>query len=159
MKYNFKYKTKASDLWQITMYNIYSSFMGTVNIIFTIAMILLAVKYWSSLNLGLRFLVLIGVFLFIAIQPLLIYLKSLKHVRLLPKEIEMIIDDYGLKINNDHRSIDIKWKEIQGISKKPTLLLILAKGGHGYILTNSVLGTYKTEVYVFIRTMLQRHKK
>ncbi|NCC78298.1 MAG: YcxB family protein, partial [Clostridia bacterium] len=76
MKFLFNYETKASDLWQLSMYGIYKSMVGLVNVIFTAAMVLLTAKYWSEVNWYLKGLLILGLSLFTVIQPLLIYRRA-----------------------------------------------------------------------------------
>ncbi len=54
MDYSFKYTTKAMDIWKLSMYGTYGSMVGFINIIFTIAMILLAAKYWMQVGIILK---------------------------------------------------------------------------------------------------------
>jgi hypothetical protein len=157
MKYNFRYQTKARDIWQLTMYNIYSNYLlRTVHIIFTIAMISLTIKFWPTLNLPLRIGVIAGMLLFVAIQPFLIYMSAKKKALHLPREIILAIDDTGLHIQADNETTDIKWYSVKGIVKKPTLLVIVISNQQGYILSNRVLSAQRDEVYQFVKTKIHR---
>lgn len=150
---------KAVDLWQLTMYSVYNSFLGPINIIFTVAMILLMFKYVMTVALILKIGMILGVLVFILIQPLLIYFTSWKKVQQLPKVIEIEIDNFGLHIYSDNQKEEIKWKMVKGITKKPTLLVIVVSEQHGYVLSNRVLKSQKNEIYTYVKSMLEEANK
>ena len=156
MTYTFKYQTKAMDLWQLTMYSVYASFLGPINIIFTVAMLLLNFKYLMSVSLILKVLMVIGALLFLLIQPLLIYYNSWKKVKSLPKEIEIKIDYMGLHICSHQEKADIKWSQVKAISRKPSLLVLITSDQHGYILSNKVLKGQKDDVYSYVQSMIEK---
>ena len=118
-------------------------------------MILLLFKYFTLVNVVLKIVLVIGVLMFILIQPLLIYYNSWKKVQLLPKEIELGMDDRGLHIYSDDQKADIQWKKVKGIKSKPTLLVIVASDQHGYILSNRVLKSKKNEVFDYVTSKLK----
>lgn len=150
MNYSFKYQNKALDLWQLTMYGIYTSMMGTINIIFTVSMLLLAFKFWAEMGLVFRILCGAGVLLFLVIQPLVIYQKSKKQMYQLPQSIELDMDDDGLHVYAGLEKTLIPWDAVKGIMKKPTLLVLFASNQHGYILSNDVLKSEKDSVYQYV---------
>ena len=45
--YRYTVRPTASDLWQLSMYYVYGSLVGVCNIIFTEAVLALAVAKWS----------------------------------------------------------------------------------------------------------------
>ena len=98
MEYKFSYKITAIDLWKLAMYGIYGSIVGVANIIFTISMFALVVRFWRDVNTFLKILLILGVFLFIIIQPMMIYLKSKKQIEAVPVDMEIGFDDKGMHI-------------------------------------------------------------
>jgi len=89
MEFQFSFKNKASDLWQLSMFGIYKSMIGLINVIFTAAMILLTIKYWSEMNWYLRLLLILGLSLFTVIQPLVIYRRAMRQVSGMQKDMEI----------------------------------------------------------------------
>ena len=154
MKYEFPYVTRANDLWMISMYNIYHSMAGVTNVIFTVAMILLSIRYFSQVDVILKILLLLGLSIFTLIQPLLIYLRAKKQVDGLPEGMKIALDDKGIHVEkNGQRSI-LRWSKVQGIKRYPFLLIIFASGGQGYILSNDTLGKEKETLYSFVKSHL-----
>ncbi len=156
MKYQFNYETKAIDLWQLSMYSMYRSMVGMINIIFTGAMIGLTIKFWSGANLWIRGLLILGMGLFTVIQPLLIYRRAKKQLSTVSKDISIRFDDYGVHVETGGEKSDLKWKSIKGIAKNPTLIIVYTTATHGFILTNKVLGNQKEAFYNDVLKKLKR---
>ncbi len=154
IKYQFTYKTRPLDLWELSMYSIYGSLLGTVNIIFTVALIILNMKFFMTVNIVLKAIMIIGVSLFTVIQPILIYLKAKKQVEQLSQEITLSFDDKYMYVNTDGQTSSIPWNKINKIIKKPTLLVIQSSSQHGFILSNKVLGSFRNEFYDFLVSKL-----
>lgn len=150
MRYRFKYQITASDILKISMHSIYSSMIGVSNIIFTIAMSLLAVKLWGEVSIFVKMLLILGVCLFPVIQPIAIYIRAKRQVDAVPNDLEIAFDDSGMNIKSKKHSSKLKWNEIKRITKRPNMIIIYTKSGHGYLFPNKVLGEEKEEFYRFI---------
>ena len=158
MKFLFNYETKASDLWQLSMYGIYKSMVGLVNVIFTAAMVLLTVKYWSEVNWYLKGLLILGLSLFTVIQPLLIYRRAKRQVSGMYKDMEIGFDDLGVHVKSGKEKSTVRWKKMKGIVKHPTLLVIYSSTNRGYILNNKVLGKNRDALYEYAISNLKKLK-
>lgn len=149
-KFSFRYKTTALDLWQLSMYGIYGTFLGVINVVFTFAMIVLAVTFWNDSNLFIKMVLALAVSLFTLVQPIAVYLKAKKQVAKVPNEVELSIDDYGVHVKIENKTSDLKWKAIKGISKKPSMLVIMSTTTHGFVLNNTTLGSQRDALYQFV---------
>lgn len=156
MKYQFKYETKASDLWQLSMYGIYRSIVGLVNVIFTAAMIVLMIRFFKDASLGYRMLMILGLSLFTVIQPIVIYNRAKKQLSGMATDMEIGFDDFGVHVRSDNEKSSIKWKNIKGIAKQPTLVIVYSSKTHGFILTNKVLGKEREAFYRYVISKLKR---
>lgn len=156
MKYQFNYETKPSDLWQLSMYGIYRSIVGLVNVIFTGAMIVLLVTFWADVSWMYRILMLLGASLFTVIQPLVIYHRAKKQLSGLNRSMEIGFDDHGVHVRSDKEKSSIKWRNIKGVAKQPTLVIVYSSATHGFILTNKVLGKDKEAFYRYVISKLKR---
>lgn len=154
MKYQYKYETRAMDLWQLSMYATYRSIVGLINIIFTIAMIILTVTYWSQVNGYLKVLLLLGILLFTVIQPLLVYQRAKKQLAGRPRDMEIGFDDQGVHVRTGEEKSTLKWKKIRGVTKNPTMLIIYSSTTHGFILTNKVLGKERDALHQYVLSKL-----
>ncbi len=158
MNYQFTYETKAMDLWQLSMYGMYRSMVGVINIIFTVAMVMLTIRFWSEANLFIRLFLIFGMGLFTVVQPLLVYLRAKKQLSALPTKITLEIDDHGVHVETNNQKSNLKWKTIRGISKKPTLIILYTSAKHGFILTNKVLGSKKEAFYNDVMSKIRKSR-
>ena len=156
MKYTFSYRTTAIDLWQLSMYGIYGSMVGVCNIIFTVAMVLLSVRFWGDVDSFIKMLFIGAISLFVVIQPMVVYIRAKRQVGIAPQDIEIGFDDSGIHIKTDKQGSDIEWNAIKGASKKPTMIVIFTKTKHGFVLTNKVLGKHKEALYEYILLKTQK---
>lgn len=152
--YEFTYKTSPIDLWQLSMYTMYGSIVGTVNLIFIIAMVLLNLKFLLTASIILKVLMVFGLCLFTIIQPTLIYFRAEKQLRNLPQKMTLSFDDEGISIDADNNASSIPWSQINKVIKKPTLLVIQSSAQHGFILSNKVLGQERNDFYDFVVSKL-----
>jgi hypothetical protein len=150
MKYKFDYKITALDLWQISMYGIYSSMVGVSNIIFTVAMLLLTARLWGEAHIIVKILLIFGISLFPVIQPIAIYIRAKRKVQAIPRDLEIAFDDSGMHIKSEKQSSILKWNEITGVTKRPKMIVVYTKYKHGYVLPNKLLGKGKDDFYSYI---------
>ena len=150
MEYRFKCDVKASDLWKMAMTRTYKSLPGLVNVIFTIAMILLAIRFWATASDLLRVLMVFGCILFPIIQPLAIYGNSVKQLENLPKDMEILFNEGGVRVFVGDKSELLRWNRIKNAIKRSNMVVVMSDDSHGYMLTNRALGDQKEEFYQYI---------
>ncbi|MGN0160590.1 MAG: YcxB family protein [Lachnospiraceae bacterium] len=150
MEYRYKCDVKAMDFWKISMSRTYRSVAGVVNIVFTVAMILLTLRFWNSVEGYVHVLLLFACSLFPIIQPLAIYGKSVKQTESLPKDVELLFDDAGVHITCKDKSEDLKWNRIVKVLKQPGMIIVMSDATHGYMLMDRVLGDQKEELYNYL---------
>ena len=150
MEYRFKSDVKASDLWKIAMTRTYKSLVGLVNVIFTIAMILLTIRFWAETSDLFRVLMVLGCILFPIIQPLAIYGNSVKQLENLPRDMELLFNEGGVRVFVGDKSELLRWNRIKNAIKRSNMVVVMSDDSHGYMLTNRVLGDQKEEFYQYI---------
>lgn len=150
MEYRFKCDVTAKDLWMMAMKRTYKSIVGLVNVIFTIAMILLTIKFWQNVSDFIRTLLVLGCILFPVIQPLAVYGNSVKQLEEMPKDMELVFNDTGVRVFVGEKSELIRWNRIKNAIKRSSMIVIMSDDSHGYMLTNRVLGGQKEEFYEYL---------
>ena len=155
MKYQYAYKNNAHEFWQLSMYQIYGSIVGVCNIIFTVAMVGLMMRKWDDFNIYLRIFLILLLFWFPLIQPLLIYSKSKKQEAAITDYTEVSFNEKGINAKLGNQSSFIPWKKIVKISKKPTMIIIFTDDKYGYLLTNRILGGDKESFYKFVSSKVE----
>lgn len=132
------------------MYGTYGSIIGVSNIIFTISMIALSIKFWNQVNILFKILLIIGVLLFIIIQPMAVYIKSKKQVKSFPKDMTINFNDKGIYIRDSNQDLEFKWKDIREVVNKPSMIIIFTKTKHGFIVTDEMVGDKKEDFYKYL---------
>ena len=150
MKYSYKCDVKASDLWKMAMGRTYKSIIGIVNVIFTLAMVLLTLKFFGTSSDLMRGLLLLGCVLFPVLQPLATYGMCVKQLEDMPRDMELFFDESGMRVTTGGKSEDIRWKKIANAIKRKNMIVIMSDDRHGYMLTNRALGDEKEEFYDFL---------
>ena len=150
MEYRFKCDVKASDLWKMAMTRTYKSLVGLVNVIFTVAMILLTIRFWATASDLLTVLMVFGCILFPIIQPLAIFGNSVKQLENLPKDMELLFNEGGVRVFVGDKSELLRWNRIKNAIKRSNMVVVMSDDSHGYMLTNRTLGDQKEEFYQYI---------
>jgi hypothetical protein len=150
MEYRFKCDVKALDLWKMAMTRTYKSIVGLVNVIFTIAMILLTIRFWAETSDLFRVLMVLGCILFPIIQPLAIYGNSVKQLENLPRDMELLFNEGGVRVFVGDKSELLRWNRIKNAIRRNNMIVVMSDDSHGYMLTNRVLGDQKEEFYQYI---------
>jgi len=98
MEYQYKCRITAWDFFRLTMRQTYRSMAGMCNLVFTVAMIVLAAKFWSRSGEVLQVMMLIGCLLFPVIQPAAIYAKARRQAAAVPQDVRLTFDEKGLLV-------------------------------------------------------------
>lgn len=158
MKYTFTYRTRAVDLWFLSMNTMYRSLIGVCNIIFTAAMFLLAVRFWGEVSTVVRVLFVFAVCLFTVIQPVAIYLRAQKQVAVLPDQMEIGFDAQGIHVKTAKETSTLKWKDVKGAAKKAHMVVVFSSKNQGFLLPNKVLGNQRDAFYTYVNSMIPGSK-
>ncbi len=150
MEYRYICDVKASDIWKMAMKRTYKSVLGLVNVIFTVAMILLALRFWGTAPDPVKVLLMFGIVLFPVIQPLATYGMSVKQLENLPKDMELTFNDNGVHVKAGSESQDLKWNKVTNAIKRDNMVVVMSDDRHGYMFTNRVLGDQKEEFYNYL---------
>lgn len=158
MEFKYKYKLEPSDLWQFHMYYAYSSYLCIINIICILSSIVLVIKLWANSPAWFRVVLILFLSLFTVIQPLSIYLRSVKQLKKNNDELMLTFSDSGIDVFVDKNSEHKTWNQIISIIIKPTLIVIYTDREHGYILTNRVLKNTRKDFIKLIKGKRQRSR-
>ena len=150
MKFEFTYRNTAEDFFRFYMGNVYSQWTAVVNVVFTGALIGLTVSRWGSSGPLFRAVMVFGMLLFPVLQPLALYLRSVKSAEGIRPETTLRFDDSAMEIIvNEHRQ-RIPWKNFSAPVRRPGLVVIGPDGMHLYLLPDRVTGEQKEAVQAFL---------
>lgn len=158
MEFKYKYRLKPSDLWQFHMYYAYSSYLCIINIICILSSIVLIIKLWANSPAWFRVVMLLFLSLFTVIQPLSIYLRSVKQLNQNNDELSLTFSNSGLDVSVNGKSEQKTWNQMISVIIKPTLIVVYTDREHGYIITNRVLKDTRKDFINLIKEKRQRSK-
>lgn len=157
MEYRYKCDTKPIDLFKISINRTYHSVAGVVNVVFTLAMVALCIRFFGETNAFFRGLIILGCIWFPLIQPLAIYGQSVKQLENQPRDTELFFNDQGVIVISGGQSERLPWKRIVRISKQPGAIVIMTDASHGYMISNRVLQDERDSFYQYLRDKLTQN--
>ena len=156
MKYRFNYKVKAIDILKLTLYNIYSSLVGICNIVFTCAMIFCLLSFWKEVNIFLKIVMLFLCILFPVLQPILIYMRSKKQLKAIPKGMILEFNDTGIDISSNNNIKSVSWNKVKKVSSILGMVILVFDNGQGFILNKEVLGNLQKDLAAYIESKVKK---
>ncbi len=156
MEYRFQYSVKPSSLWVVAMINIYRSFLGVINIVFTLSMVLLAIRFWDAREGHFQILFILGIILFPLLQPLLILQRCRRVVKKIPRDMEIIFDASGMTTRAGDKSTTLPYREIRSVIRAFGLTIVYTRSREGFILTDALLQGQVKEFTAFIRSRVAK---
>ena len=151
MKYEYTYRNTTADFFKFYIGNVYSQWTGIIGIVFTGAIIALMISKWGTSGPVFRAIMVIALLLFPVVQPLGLYLRSMKMAENIKPETTLIFDDRGMGILVQLHSQRIPWKPEASVVKRPGLIVVSPDGVHLYLLPDRVTGEQKEELYAFLQ--------
>ncbi|MBN2657550.1 MAG: YcxB family protein [Spirochaetales bacterium] len=150
MEFSFQYKVRPGNLLILGLANTYRSMAGLVNLIFTISMILLAVRFWTDGSRDVKILIVAGILLFPLVQPLFIYMRSRKIVASIPDGLEMKIDGSGIRVISEKSSTLIPFSDLISVKRVGEILILYTGTKQSFVLNKQTLGGQGQELYDFL---------
>jgi hypothetical protein len=156
MEFKFRYRVKPVSLWILTMVNIYRSMMAVVNIIFTVSMVLLIVRFWNSAGATNRILMVAGLLLFPVLQPLLIFWRSREIVGRMPGDLQITFHQNGIEIwTCGGKSSHVDYAEVKSVIRIFRMLIIYTRSKQGFILDDEMLSDKGKNLSIFLSEKLK----
>lgn len=138
------------------MGNIYKQWTAVVNIVFTIAAVILIVTKFTDTGMLGRTVMVVMVLLFPVIQPLAVLIMSVRQAGTIKVDTTLSISDRGFGIQVlDHRQL-IQWKDFKAVIKRPGMLVMMPDEKHAYLIPDRVTRESKEALY---QAVLERIRK
>jgi len=151
-EYIFNYKNTTWDFWLLMIYNTYESLLGICNIVFTFAMVIVAIRFWNTTPDVVQTLLAVACVFFPIIQPILLYLKAKSIAENAPK-ISLIFHEDGIRIKSKNERADLTWDQMECVKRRPNMLILFLTKTNAFMLPNRVIGKERRgnqEFYHFI---------
>ncbi len=134
------------------MGNIYKNWTGIINVIFTAAFLVLAVRKWTEYPLWGKVLCILAVLIFPLFQPLAVWGRSVRESENITEETTLSFDDKGMEIRVKDHVQRIPWNRFfgRGLLKLRGLLVVIPDGNHAYLLPDRATGAEKEALAEYI---------
>ena len=159
MEYKFNCDVKVSDLWKMSMVRTYRSFLGVINIVFTVSMIAMTIKLWPGSGEFSRALEILCCLIFPVFQPLAILGRSYKQVEQQPKGVELLFRNTGIVVTCGGREEKIPWSRVTRVIRQDSMIVIKTDDSYGYMIMNRAMGEQKDVFYNDLVTLLKNQKR
>lgn len=143
----------AKDIWMFSMYHGNRGFMLIFNVFFTISMYGYIIYSRLNLDMPRKIMVLILANMFLIIQPLLLYLKSLRQAKsdAIKNGLSVELNDRGIVVSSNGESAEFLWGN--GFRSKilPGLIIIYVDTIRAYLLPDRYIDKVKPEVIKILK--------
>lgn len=145
----FQYQTKVGDMYRFLMHHAYIGVSGIINLVISIgALVLLFTGAGGGQAFSNLMLILIAS-LFTIINPILLFYKAAKQVKLTPmfqKPIDYFINEEGILVSQGEEKILINWTDIwKAVETNHAFYFYLSTRG-AYILPKAALPGHAEEL-------------
>ncbi len=155
MVFSFNYCIKPANLWTLSMMNIYRSFTGAVNTVFTASMVLLAVRFWNETGIPVRILIILGICIFPVVQPLLILWRSRNIVKKMPADMHINFTDNEMIVASGKKNSHVDYWELHSIVRVFGMIIIYTRKKEGFILSKEVLADKSAVFFEFLSKQIK----
>lgn len=154
MKYSFKNQVTPIDFFVMGMANAYRMPLCVINVIFAVSVVIMTVNIWDTVNDFIQVLLLILCLVFPVFQPWFLFMRSKKMADMLPQDMTLSFDDYGLRVTVGDKKEDIRWHQL-GYTQKKRYVIVFSDPKHGYIINNKMMGKQKAEFIEYLGTKIK----
>lgn len=156
VRYRYTCDVKPKDLWYLYLYRMYHSVAGMVTLILGISLIALTIAFWNRNGIFLRTVLILASLLVPVVQPLGMYLRSVKELEQLPKDMELCFGDAGIYVKVGEKSDHVSWQKVRHIAKEINMIMLVLRDGRGYMVTDRVMGQEKDDFYRYVFSRISK---
>ncbi|MCD8104843.1 MAG: YcxB family protein [Lachnospiraceae bacterium] len=151
MTYRYRCEIRTMDYWLLSMYHTYHSMIGMCNLVLLGASVALTVRFWNEVNVNVQVFLVLFCLLIPVFHPAGVWMKARSRAKMTPQNTEMAFSDQGIYVTLDGKHEMISWNKVKGAKKEGNMVILFTGGGHGYMLTDHVLGEEKEEFYNYVK--------
>lgn len=143
MQTEFKVNITVKDLYGFLINNTYRKLTGVIWIIFSIAVIIVAIYTWGDVKLANSILLIVMALLYTVVNPILLYLKAkaqLKNNDYFKNELAYKTDATGITVSQGTESTTIKWNEMWKAVKYGGIVVVYVTNIRAFILPVRCIG-------------------
>lgn len=147
-------KIRVKDMFYFMMYHTYYSMGGIVSLLFSLISFGILLVTWKKVDLPYQVLLMTCALLFTVINPILLYVRSMKQVKLSPalkKPILYTFYDKGFSMQQEKEKASAQWNELWKIVDKRHYILLYGDRVHANILPKDQMDGKEKEISAWIK--------
>ena len=157
MQFHFVNRITPMDFWKMSMSHTYRSMAGVVNIVFTVAMIVLIRTFGTKVHDLVEVLMFVACIWFPVLHPFFVFMGARGQAMQIPQDMELDFDDWGMHVTADMRKQHIAWRDIKSAVKQYNMIFIRSDAKHGYMLNDKMMGERKEEFWTFLQSKVSHN--
>lgn len=154
----FSYQTKVSDMYRFLMQFSYHGIRGIINLVISIGALVLLFTGAAGGEVFNKVLLILIAALFTIIQPILLYYKAAKQVKLTPmfqQPLDYVINDRGITVRLKEEEMVLAWEDIYKIVETKKDFYFYMSFNRAHILPKEVY----VEQCSLIRDLIKKYAK
>lgn len=152
-------KMETANMYDFLLHHSYASVGGIFGVIISGVAFLYLILNFNGLSDGQRVLLILGSLLFTVINPILLYTKAAKQVKLVPmfkEELEYVLSEDGVLVRQKEEELSTPWNEIQRVVETKKNIIIYVTRVRAFVLPKNAIGKQYNDVTCLIKTVLDK---
>lgn len=143
MQIEFEVRLKPEDLYRFNMYQMYTGIHGWISIVLGIAMLVLTVYTFGTVEMTYTLLYAVFGILFLFYAPVTLKLRSRQSIAAseeLSKPLHYVVDADGFKVSQGEASAELGWNQIYKMVATKRNVLVYSSRKNAYVIPREQLG-------------------
>ncbi len=143
MQVEFEIRLKPEDLYRFNMYQMYTGIHGWISIVLGIAMFVLTVHTFGTVEMTYTLLYAVFGILFLFYAPVTLKLRSKQSIAAseeLSKPLHYVVDADGFKVSQGEASAELAWNQIYKMVATKRNVLVYSSRKNAYVIPREQLG-------------------
>lgn len=143
MQTEFKVNITVKDIFSFQINNTYRKLTGVIWIIFSVAVLGVAIYTWGDVSIGNTILLIIMSLLYTVVNPIMLYLKAKAQVKnndYFNNELVYRTDSKGITVSQGSETTTVKWNEMWKAVRYGGIVIVYITTIRAFILPVRCLG-------------------
>lgn len=143
MQTEFKVNITVKDIFSFQINNTYRKLTGVIWIIFSVAVLGVAIYTWGDVSIGNTILLIIMSLLYTVVNPIMLYLKAKAQVKnndYFNNELVYRTDSKGITVSQGSETTTVKWSEMWKAVRYGGIVIVYITTIRAFILPVRCLG-------------------
>ena len=143
MKAEFSVDITVKDLYKFSLNNMYRKVSGVIWILFSIAVVVVAIYTWGDVSLTNSILLILLAALYTVINPVILFFRAKSQVKKNPSfmdTLNYVIDENGITVMQGEDKASVKWIEMWKAVKYGSIVVVYVSNIRAFIFPVRCIG-------------------